>query len=570
MRDLLVIVPTRSRPDNLLRLVDAMRGTCTEDVQVLVCLDTDDAHNYEPIEGVWYLIKERQRFGAWTNEAAVLYAGAFRYLGVIGDNSVPRTKGWDRAVTATLEELGTGICYGNDLLQGENLPTVCFMTSDIVSTLGYMHPPTLVHMYCDNFWLELGRAMGRIRYLPDVVIEHLHPSKGKSANDPVYGASASLMERDRIAFETYMQDCFEADLLKVRHLLAEPARPSHDQSAGSSSSPINATNWADTSHIPILITCRNRVEALRDLVTWLEAAGQERIIFVDNASTFEPLLSYYRDTPHEVVRLEENVGHLAVWDADILETIDHRGSYVVTDCDIVPDDDAPADALAHFADLLFRYSDVDKVGFGLRIDDLPDWYQFRFEVIDWESQFWDREVEPGVYRADIDTTFALYRPSVRCATYRALRTGPPYVARHVPWYKDSGHLSEEDAYYRDHASPEVTNWDRPQLPDALRGKIDAQRRERSSGEGITTPSLPADVRAQGVPPTQAESDLFEVAALSMSGALAAERAARRQVEDQLTAIRNTRSYRWTEPARRLRSSATGDRVVSRIRKLLRP
>ena len=71
-----------------------------------------------------------------------------------------------------------------------------------------------------------------------------------------------------------------------------------------------------------------------------------------------------------------------------------------------------------------------------------------------------------MFRADIDTTFALYRPldRRRHGEGRALRTGPPYVARHLPWYLDSSNLSAEDAYYREHADPTISNWDRDQLP----------------------------------------------------------------------------------------------------------
>jgi hypothetical protein len=219
MRDMLLIVPTRSRPDGFRRLVEAIRFTCDGDPQVLACLDTDDAHQYEPIQGVWYLIKERQRFVGWTNEAACLFANDFRCLAAIGDDCVPLTTGWDTAVLATLDELGTGFCYGNDLLQGETLPTACFMTTDIVRTLGYMQPPVMNHLYADNFWLEFGLAINRIRYLPDVVIEHLHPSVGKAPSDAVYEASAAGTERDRIAFERYMREGFEADVAKMRTYL---------------------------------------------------------------------------------------------------------------------------------------------------------------------------------------------------------------------------------------------------------------------------------------------------------------------------------------------------------------
>ena len=478
MRDLLIIVPTRSRPDNFRRLVDAIELTCTGDYQVLACLDVDDAHNYAPIEGVWYLIKDRQRFVAWTNDAARLHADEFRIIGAVGDDCVPRTKGWDRVVTETLAQLGTGLCYGNDLLQGEDLPTVCFMTSDIVRTLGYMSPPALVHMYCDNFWLELGRGLDSIRYLPDVIIEHLHPSKGKSSSDVVYEASDALMDRDRLVFEDYMHYEFDGDLAKVKGIFVQPPRGSSGPQIGPVSPRAFGAGGLDSSRIPIFITCRDRVEVLRQLVSWLERAGYERLIFVDNASTFDPLLSYYRDTPHQVLRLNRNVGHLAVWESAVLEEIGHNSPYVVTDCDVVPDDDAPADAVEYFAELLFRYGDVDKVGFGLRIDDLPDAYQFRSEVVDWESQFWKSEAEPGVYRADIDTTFALYRPTVSKWTHRALRTGPPYVARHLPWYTDSSHLSVEDEYYRQHALPTVTNWDRVRIARGPPGQ------DRSASKGM--------------------------------------------------------------------------------------
>ena len=47
---------------------------------------------------------------------------------------------------------------------------------------------------------------------------------------------------------------------------------------------------------------------------------------------------------------------------------------------------------------------------------------------------------------------------------RSLRTGPPFVARHLPWYIDPLNLSDEDRYYREHADPVISNWDRDELP----------------------------------------------------------------------------------------------------------
>jgi hypothetical protein len=220
-----------------------------------------------------------------------------------------------------------------------------------------------------------------------------------------------------------------------------------------------------TVQVPVFIPVRDRVTPLRSLVDWLERAGHQEIWLIDNASTYEPLLEYLARTPHHVVRSAANLGHRSPWLTGSVQRRAHGCHFVVSDPDVVPDPQAPLDAVAHFRALLDRHPEVDKVGFGLRIDDLPDWYPLADAVRRWEARFWDREVEPGVFRADIDTTFALYRPlDRRHDESRALRTGSPYVARHEPWYTDPAALSEEDRYYRAHADVTVSNWDRDQLP----------------------------------------------------------------------------------------------------------
>lgn len=220
-----------------------------------------------------------------------------------------------------------------------------------------------------------------------------------------------------------------------------------------------------TEQYPVIIPVRDRVTPLRRLVEWLERAGQEEIWLVDNASAYEPLLDYLADTPHRVVRLDHNLGHRSPWLSGTVQRHAHERYFVVSDPDVVPDPSCPLDALDHFRALLDRHPGFHKAGFGLRIDDLPDTYRLAADVRHWEARFWRDEVEPGVFHADIDTTFALYRPiEGRHDEHLSMRTGPPYVARHLPWYVDSGALSDEERYYRDHADPSISNWDRDQLP----------------------------------------------------------------------------------------------------------
>jgi hypothetical protein len=224
--------------------------------------------------------------------------------------------------------------------------------------------------------------------------------------------------------------------------------------------------------IPVFINARDRVSPLAEQLAWLERAGVQRIIVVDNASTYEPLLDFLNSTPHEVVRLSENIGHLAPWQAGVIrDRVRPEERYVETDPDVVPDEHCPLDALDYFGELLDRFPEVNKVGFGLRIDDLPRRYRHAEAVRRWESRFWTDEIVPGVFRAPIDTTFALYRAGAPVTMEPSLRTGAPYLARHLPWYYDSLRPTAEQQYYLDHAASGVNSWDGTQISNHIAGHV---------------------------------------------------------------------------------------------------
>ena len=98
-----------------------------------------------------------------------------------------------------------------------------------------------------------------------------------------------------------------------------------------------------------------------------------------------------------------------MWETEIYDRF-KQNYYVYTDPDVQIDETCPADFMEYFVRILNTYPSCQKVGFGIRIDDLPDSYHNKSKVIEWETQFWRDEVKPGLYRASIDTTFALYRP----------------------------------------------------------------------------------------------------------------------------------------------------------------
>lgn len=200
--------------------------------------------------------------------------------------------------------------------------------------------------------------------------------------------------------------------------------------------------------VPIIINNFNRLGYLQKLIESLEIRGYSNIYIIDNNSTYPPLLEYYKSCPYIVYRLNKNVGFKAIWETDIYEQFKHD-YYVYTDSDMEIDKACPNNFMEHFVKILQRYKTAQKVGFGIRIDDIPDSYVNKDRVIQWENQYWTNEVEPNLFVANIDTTFALYRPYCKGESnpnQKVFRTGSPYLIKHLPWYSLMEYKSEEEYY----------------------------------------------------------------------------------------------------------------------------
>lgn len=231
---MLVIVPSRGRPQNIKRLIDAWVETGAE-ATLLVAVDDDDreqnayrwvmetAPNHEQFQ---LHVGRRLRLAGTLNELAVERvnrAGALPndVIGFMGDDHCPRTMQWDAHVALTLHNDGLGVAYGNDLIQGPNLPTAVFMSAAIIQTLGYMVPPGFTHMYLDNTWKTWGEGMGRLHYMPHVIIEHLHPIAGKAEWDERYVEvnAGHQYAADEAAYKNYLASRVTYDLNKLRELI---------------------------------------------------------------------------------------------------------------------------------------------------------------------------------------------------------------------------------------------------------------------------------------------------------------------------------------------------------------
>lgn len=232
---LAVIVPTRGRPQNAARLAQAFRSSDALDALPVFVADSDDPElpGYRDLlekgKIPRLMIPDGQGGGMCRalNYAAVRYAELYEAVGFMGDDHLPRTAGWDGRVLDALDSLEPRIVYGNDLLQGANLPTAVFMQSRLIRTMRMMVPSVLKHLYADNFWKELGEALNGLVYLDDVVIEHLHPIAGKAEWDERYRVvnASEVDQADRQAWETYRNNGWLDSLVRQIREEYSDARP---------------------------------------------------------------------------------------------------------------------------------------------------------------------------------------------------------------------------------------------------------------------------------------------------------------------------------------------------------
>ena len=224
MRDLLIVTPTRGRLNNAQRLIDTVAATATARTDLLLAIDDDD-NSYADLrlDAAQVTRGPRKTCPAWSNKIAADYSPKYRAVASLGDDHLPVTKGWDTLMLAALDDMGgTGIVYGDDIGQGVNLPTAPVISSDIPKALGWLFLPTCRHLFCDNVWLDLGREADCLRYLPGVVIEHLHHSRGAAPRDQTYDETRGAWTADEAAYWAWRRSPtgMPADVAKIRKLRA--------------------------------------------------------------------------------------------------------------------------------------------------------------------------------------------------------------------------------------------------------------------------------------------------------------------------------------------------------------
>ncbi len=320
-------------------------------------------------------------------------------------------------------------------------------------------------------WQKLLHRYYRLQQLNNLVIWTVHPKlplRLKAGRTKNLIISTATLDKGRLATELkhIRNEVFQQSKLQKVSLLRTALKKQ--------ASVYTKQQLKDPSSIPVFIITFERVNDLKELVKKLEKLGLKHIVFIDNGSIYPPLLKYLEESPYQVLKLGRNIGHTAPWSLAIVRALVPLGYYIVTDPDVLPMDECiNENPLDRMIELHEKYPEYQKVGLSLKIDDLPDHYPLKNDVISWEKQFWIDEKEHGAYEASVDTTFAMYKPmSYTYLLGPSIRIGDPYSARHMPWYSNPSKQTDEDIFYKNRADINVTSWNVDELPDRYRKEME--------------------------------------------------------------------------------------------------
>ncbi len=225
-----ILVPSRGRPARAGQMIQSALETAAglDDVRIHLLVDDNDPEleAYQELASELVSIDVGPQVGytgSLNRAAAALWDDAgIVILGAFGDDVLFRTPSWDDHVRAALPT--PGMAYADDLIHGRNHPSAVFMRAELARALGWLALPATTHQWADDGWKRLGQATKCLRYMDEVVIEHMHPGVGKAEWDDTYRGvfDDARAKADYEGFQGWLESGgLDRDALLVRQVLAE-------------------------------------------------------------------------------------------------------------------------------------------------------------------------------------------------------------------------------------------------------------------------------------------------------------------------------------------------------------
>ena len=138
--------------------------------------------------------------------------------------------------------------------------------------------------------------------------------------------------------------------------------------------------------IPIIINNRDRLYHLKKLLDYLESKNINEILIIDNQSTYLPLIDFYKKTNYKIYRMQKNLGYLSLYGKQ--NCIINTKKIIMFTLILIFFQQLNVQMISWsiLKNCLLNNKGIEKVGFGLKIDDLPE-NENKKNIISFEKKF---------------------------------------------------------------------------------------------------------------------------------------------------------------------------------------
>jgi hypothetical protein len=185
--DLVVLCPTRGRPRALAPLAQAFAAVTTG-YRMLFIVDDDDRESQAAADltGEDWIVSTKTGFPAKVNLGIRHSTEPLIFLG--SDDVKPHPHWRERAEAAMTDELAYVSCndLGNKEVMRGDYATMVLVARWYAELDEEFYPECYLHNAVDLEASALAKKRGAFVYVPDAIVEHLHPNYGKAEMDETY------------------------------------------------------------------------------------------------------------------------------------------------------------------------------------------------------------------------------------------------------------------------------------------------------------------------------------------------------------------------------------------------
>lgn len=193
-----VLMPSYGRPELFRRAHKSVTRNAVGELEILVGLEEGDVPY--PVEGTVF-----KDIGSARKCHELAKKATGDVLLMLSDDEVVLTPGWDQKLHEAFPPDGLAVLYTRDDPQKHRGSVRPVITRRWYEVAGF-YPDLFYHFYADTWVTKIAEAVGRLIYVDDVLIEHMHFKFWKSEFDATYKRRGSPDHETWVRTEKERQD----------------------------------------------------------------------------------------------------------------------------------------------------------------------------------------------------------------------------------------------------------------------------------------------------------------------------------------------------------------------------